>query len=128
MIINSEEMKRIQTTKQESIVEAAIEHFHDELLRRFAPSGYVLNRLVERGLLTSKQIAVVESMPNSEIRAEYLLWILSLSYQRERFSAFVEALNRDYPTLAQQFKTYDPFNKNATEEEVSPSGESDNGK
>ena len=122
-------MERIQKEKDESIMETAIEHFHDELLTRFVPSRYILNTLVGKGLLTSKQVAVIESMPNPELRAENLLWILNLCYgKRKRFSVFVEALNQDYPTLAQQFKTYDPFNKNANKEEVSQRGKSHNGK
>ena len=96
IMINPEEV-----AKMERKLKTVVGNLSEKLITSIDPSGYILQTLVEKGVLTSLQRTEVEAMPNSESRAEKLLSILSTTEHVETFIVFVQALKLQYDELAQ---------------------------
>ena len=99
--IDSEEITRMDERKHESKLKSKVKFSHQTLIECIDPSLYISKTLVTEGVLTSHQMAEVNSMPSSEIRAKELLSILSNSEHPKAFSIFRKALQRDNAKMVQ---------------------------
>ena len=97
IIIDPEEVKRMKERKLKTI----IQNLSEKLITNIDPSGYILQTLHAKGVLTSQQKTEVESMPNKETRTQQLLSILSTSEHVGAYRIFVEALKHGHAELFQ---------------------------
>ena len=89
------------TIDQEELTKNRVKYVYEVLTRNIDPKGYILNMLLEDGVLTSKERTEIEALPDQMIRAEILLSVLFNVEHSKAFTIFRESLLRDYSGIVQ---------------------------